>query len=154
MRLLSLAGLTSMFGFVVVAVGCASSNANVPAGATGHARVVVVYDEDILLTGTTDGQKVETAKACAPAEPKHVVELPEPSKAKVTLRATEGATPLAGATLRVTNLATKQTWCATMSDDQRATLVPPEQLPSGLYAVSVVEERSEPHRYEILWQQM
>jgi hypothetical protein len=142
-----------MFGLATVAAGCASSNANVPAGSTGTARVVVVYDEDILLTGTTDGRKVETAKACAPAEPKHVVELPEPSKAKVTLRATEGATPLEGATLRVTNLETKQTWCATMSEDH-ATLVPPDQLPAGQYAVSVVEGQSEPHRYEILWQQM
>ena len=131
------------------AAGCASRGA-APSQIDG-ARVVTVYDEDILLTGTTDGH--DSASTCAPAEPKHVVQLPEASRSKITLRATGGASPLTGATLRVTHLGTKQTWCATMKNDA-VTAVLPAQFPRGLYAVSVSEGPGEPHRYEILWEQM
>jgi hypothetical protein len=139
-----------MIGLSLLAAGCASSTPG--SKEVGNARIVVVYDEDVLLTGATDGQSVPAAAACAPSEPKHVVELPEPSKAKVTLRATDGAGELQGATLRVTSIATKQTWCATMKGDH-TTIATKDQLPSGLYAVSVVEQRPQPHRYEILWEQ-
>jgi hypothetical protein len=146
----SIASLSPLFGFVVLvagAAGCASST-SAPSH-VGSARVVTVYDDDILLTGITDA---EQRASCAPAEPKHVVELPEASKSKVTLRATHGAAPLAGATLRVTHLGTKQTWCATMKGDA-VTAVLPGQFPSGLYALQV-SEGGEARRYEILWEQM
>lgn len=125
----------------------ACSQANSP---TGGARVVVLYpsDPDIMLTGTTDA----SAKvACTPAEPEHVVELVQPATAHVTLRGSAGAGQLEGAMLRVTQLATKQTWCAQMKDDDPVTLTPPEELPKGLYAVAVSATGQE--RYEILFAQ-
>ena len=137
-----------LFVFATLAAGCASSAA--APSQVGHARVVTVYDDDVLLTGITDA--LDATSSCGPAEPKHVVQLPEASKAKVTLRATHGASPLAGATLRVTHLGSKQTWCATMKGDA-VTAVLPGQFPSGLYALQV-SEGGEPHRYEILWEQM
>lgn len=112
---------------------------------------MVVYDEDVLLTGTTDG--VERSPGCAPeTAPRHVVQLNEPSIARVTLRATNGAARLQGATLQVTSLASKQTWCLTMKSDVAA-LTLPGPVPSGLYGVSVSEPGTDGHRYEILWEQ-
>lgn len=149
--LISSAQLTGMvLAFAIVAPGCGSSQTDARLTYVGNARVVVVYDEDILLTGITDGRP--EAPTCAPAQPNHVVELPEPGKAKVTLRATDGAQPLINGTLHITHLGTKQTWCATMIDDA-VTLAPPGQLPKGLYAVSVSDAYAQQHRYEILWQQ-
>jgi hypothetical protein len=135
-----------------LAAGCASDPAPRQAASTAPAgsRVYVVYDL-VILTGYTDGSTGQST--CGPAEPKYVVEVPEPGKAMITLRPTDGAAPLSDATLRVTKMDTNQTWCAAMKDDA-VTLRPPEELPKGLYAVSVAGGGSELHRYEIRWEQL
>lgn len=143
------ASLVAALTILLAACSAESSGPGAKNANPRNPRVVVVYDEDVLLTGTTDGATASAA-ACSPAEEKHVVEVTEALPVKVILRATDGAAPLAGATLHVTSLETKQTWCAMMKDDF-ALIAPPEAMPRGLYAVSVTAPSAEPQRYEILW---
>jgi hypothetical protein len=133
-------------------VGCASTpKAATPAAAVGGSRVVVLFDEDIMLTGTTDPR--DAASTCGPAASRHVVKLNDSTKSRLTLRATQGAAPLEGAILRVTHLDTKKTWCASLTGST-AMLAPGEPMPSGLYAVQVSTPNGEERRYEILWEQL
>lgn len=132
--------------------GCASTpKTTQPAAAVGGSRVVVLYDEDIMLTGTTDPR--DAAGTCGPAAARHVVKLNESTKSRLTLRATQGAAPLTGAILRVTHLDSKRTWCASLAGST-ALIAPGEPMPSGMYAVQVSTPNGEERRYEILWEQL
>jgi len=130
----------------LAAFGCASTRSV----AVPQPRVVLVQDDEFVLTGTID-EKPPQATGCVPAgSPKHIIKLIEPLKAKMTLRGTNGAAPLVGAVMSVTNVESRKTICAEMKDDGRPAILPAE-FPSGTYEIAVAG--NEPRRYEILWEQ-
>jgi hypothetical protein len=127
----------------LASTGCAAS------GTASQPRVVLVQDEEFVLTGTTDPSVRKTA--CTAGTPKHYIKLIEPLKAKITLRGTNGAAPLTGAVMSVTNVDSHATLCATMRDDGTPAVIPAE-LDIGTYAIAVSGDQP-PRRYEILWEQ-
>jgi hypothetical protein len=126
--------------------GCASG---VP-GTASSPRVMLVQDDEFVLTGTTDPQLAQGT--CVAGTPKHLLRLIEPTKAKLTLRGTNGAAPLDSAVMSLTNIESKQTLCVAMNHDTPAVL--PAELSVGTYAISVNGTvTDQPRRYEILWEQ-
>lgn len=111
---------------------------------------MLVQDEEFVLTGTTDEAQPAT-KTCSAGAPKHYLKIIEPTKAKITLRGTNGAAPLAGAVMSLTNVASKTTLCVAMKDDGAPAVLPAE-LPIGTYAIGV-QGADKARRYEILWEQ-
>lgn len=131
------------FAVLVVAqlAGCGSAGPVSP-------RVMLVQDEEFTLSGTSD--PTPTQRACSEGTPKHLLRILEPTKAKLTLRGTNGASPLTAAMISLTNVESKKTICAAMKAGGAPAVLPAE-LPVGTYSIAVTAEQSQ--RYEISWEQ-
>ena len=132
-----------------IALTALASTACASSSTPAQPRVMLVQDEEFVLTGTTDPSVRKTA--CTAGTPKHYLKVLEPTKAKITLRGTNGAAPLTGAVMTVTNVDSHATLCAAMRDDGSPAILPAE-LDIGTYAIAVSGDQP-PRRYEILWEQ-
>ena len=142
MSVLRLSALPFALIAAVPLTGCASG------AGPASPRVMLVQDDEFTLSGTSDS--IAAQRACAEGTPKHLLRILEPTKAKLTLRSTNGASPLTAGMMSLTNVESKKTICAAMKQDGSPAVLPAE-LPVGTYSIAVTAEQSQ--RYEISWEQ-
>jgi hypothetical protein len=144
------------FGSVVMALaglalaGCAA-HAAPPPGVPVHGFVA----NSLTLRGTAEPTLTSaTCSAAAPTSPKHVVELPEETRATIFLGPEKGQPLLPVSMLHMTHLDSNRTWCVmTKADGTPAALV--GEFPSGVYAIAVAESKSAaPQRYEVTFEKL